>query len=61
MIQINRSALASAHNQPLLVLKTRSERDEEKCEAVFRPHPALTFESITFYDFGLFQSKIIVI
>jgi hypothetical protein len=37
------------------------ERDEEKCEAVFRPRPALMLEAITFYDFGLFNPKIIVI
>jgi hypothetical protein len=37
------------------------ERVEEKCEAVFRPQPALTLRIGHVYDFGLIQSKVIVI
>jgi hypothetical protein len=37
------------------------ERVEEKRETVFRHQPALTLGIDHVYDFGLFQSKIIVI
>jgi hypothetical protein len=37
------------------------EWDAKKWVPVFRVNPALIFESITSYDFGLIQSKIIVI
>lgn len=37
------------------------ERDEEKCSAVFRPHPAPNFSADHVYGFGSFQSKPIVI
>jgi len=41
--------------------KAFRERDAKKWVPVFRVNPALILESITSYDFGLVQSKIIVI
>jgi hypothetical protein len=35
--------------------------DEEKCGAVFRPHPALNIGIDHIHDFGSIRSKLIVI
>jgi hypothetical protein len=49
--------LRGAHAKAII----RLERDEEKCVAVFRPHPALNIGIDHVHDFGSTRSKIIVI
>jgi hypothetical protein len=49
--------LRGAHAKAII----RLERDEEKCVAVFRPHPALNIGIDHVHDFGSTRSKIIAI
>jgi putative protein-disulfide isomerase len=56
-----RSRWTAAAHRPRLHATCAPERVEEKCEAVFRPQPALTSGIDHVFDLGLVQSKINVI